>query len=60
MMDKRGTEGIPCGVCGELAEPGTNPPRCRRHRGQRKEASCRRSPRTLKELEEAPDGPGGI
>lgn len=62
MMDKRGNEGIPCGLCGEPAEHGTNPPRCRRHRetAQRKEAGEAPAPRRLKRLEEAPDGLGRL
>ena len=50
-MDKKGTAGLPCTFCDRDAVPGTNPPVCRLHMGQRKEASEGREPTTLKELD---------
>lgn len=55
-MDKRGTAGIPCGICDEDAVPGTNPPRCVRHKfhGFVKQAK-QDKPDTFKALEERTD-----
>ena len=49
-MKKTSSEGIPCMFCERPAEPGSDPPVCKRHMKElKKEAS--RVPRTLKELD---------
>jgi hypothetical protein len=51
MMDKKSNENIPCTYCDKDAIPGTEPPVCKDHLEQRKEAS--EGPVTLKELDSA-------